>query len=92
MNDNRLYQVGAIIEAILFVAGDSIKIDDLSKAINISKTETELAIETLKKYYENNSRGLCLKIFNDNIQLTTKSDYSNYITRVLQPIQKQNIT
>lgn len=90
--ESRLYKFGTIIESILFVAGDPIKVTELSKALNISVVEVESSIEYLKDYYEKNDRGIRLKVFNDNVQLTTSDNYSVYINRVLQPIQKQNIT
>jgi len=80
------------IEAILFVAGDAVRVEDLAKALNIGMAELERALTALKDEYDFAQRGFCLKRFGHQVQLATRALYSRDVVHLLQPVQKQSLS
>jgi segregation and condensation protein B len=82
----------AVIEAILFVAGEPVLLSDLQKALEVSPLELDSALNMLDSDYEFNRRGIRLKRFGDHIQLATRAEYAPYVEKLLQPVQKQSLS
>ena len=80
------------IEAILFVAGEAVRVEDLAKALNITLPELEDALTELRDEYDFAQRGFCLKRFGHQVQLATRALYSADVVRLLQPVQKQSLS
>ena len=85
-------ELTAVIEAILFVAGEPVLLSDLQKALEVSPLELQAAVSALVSEYDFNRRGLCLKRFGEHIQLATRAEYAPYVERLLQPVQKQSLS
>ncbi len=83
--------IGAI-EAILFVAGEPLEEEALRMALEITPLELEDAIEGLISRNEFERRGLRLLRFGKSVQLSTRPEYAMFIERLLQPVQRQNLT
>ncbi len=82
----------AVIEAILFVAGEPVLLADLQKALEVSPLELSMAVNALESDYDFNRRGIRLKRFGEHIQLATRAEYASYVERLLQPVQKQSLS
>ncbi len=82
----------AVIEAILFVAGEPVLMNDLQKALEVSPLELDSAVNALESDYDFNRRGIRLKRFGEHIQLATRAEYAPYVERLLQPVQKQSLS
>lgn len=80
------------IEAILFVAGEPVRVEELAKALSIGLAELNAALDALKDEYDFGQRGFCLKRFGHQVQLATRALYSTDVVRLLQPVQKQSLT
>lgn len=80
------------IEAILFVAGEAVRVEELAKALNITLPELEAALTELRDEYDFAQRGFCLKRFGHQVQLATRALYSTDVVRLLQPVQKQSLS
>ena len=81
-----------VIEAILFVAGEPVDVDELKRALEVTEEETMRAIDALDSDYSYHRRGICLKRFGHHIQLSTRAEYAPYVERLLQPIQRQSLS
>ena len=81
-----------IIEAILFAAGREVKINELMSALELSSEEIISAVESLKKDYENEERGINILKIEDSFQLCTKKDYYEYIYPVFDKRSKPNLS
>lgn len=81
-----------IIEAILFVAGEPLSIGDIAAALEITEIETMQAVEALQRDYDTNRRGITLRRYGDHLRLETRTEYAEYVERLLQPVQKQSLT
>ena len=81
-----------IIEAILFAAGREVKINELMSALELSSEEIISAVESLKKDYEDEERGISILKIEDSFQLCTKKDYYEYIYPVFDKRSKPNLS
>lgn len=80
------------IEAILFVAGEPVRIEDLAKALNVPVRTIENEIVKLRDEYDFHQRGFTLKRFGHQVQLATRALYAADVVHLLQPVQKQSLT
>lgn len=80
------------IEAILFVTGEPVRVEELAKALNITPAKLDQELQCLKDEYDFGQRGFCLKRFGQHVQLATRALYSSDVVRLLQPVQKQTLT
>ncbi len=80
------------IEAILFVAGEAVRIEDLAKALDVSVRQIENEVTKLKDEYDFHQRGFTLKRFGHQVQLATRALYASDVVHLLQPVQKQSLT
>ena len=81
-----------IVEAILFVAGEPVAIEDLAHALDLTVSELTPALDALRDGYDLEKRGLTLKRFGGSIQLSTRPELAPYIEKLLQPVQKQSLS
>jgi len=80
------------IEAILFVAGEAVEMQDLARALNQDEKKIRKLLKELESEYDYNLRGFLLKRFGTKVQLATRPLYSEDVVRLLQPIQKQSLS
>ncbi len=80
------------IEAILFVAGNAVRVEDLARALDAPVAQIEEALAQLRDEYDFAQRGFCLKRFGHQVQLATRALYSADVVRLLQPVQKQSLS
>lgn len=85
-------ELSHIIEAILFVAGEAVNINDLQRALECPENDIRKALDSLESDYSYHLRGICLKRFGEHVQLSTRPDYAPYVEKMLQPVQKQSLS
>lgn len=81
-----------VIEAILFVAGEPVKIAELAKALEIDEKDAARAVEALERHFEDEKRGITVKRYGDHLRLETRAEYAPYVEKMLQPIQRQSLS
>ncbi len=78
-----------IIEEILYIWGDPIDIDDLSRIIfDAEKSEIRSAIEEIMAERNEKSSGLLLKKYENKYQFSTRSDHEKYISNIVKKSEK----
>ena len=80
-----------IIEEILFVFGELLKIDDISKVLGLSKKETALLIDELIEEFEFQKRGLVIKKADDYYQLQTRKEHHEIISKLFEKTTMKNL-
>ena len=80
------------IEAILFVAGEPVRIEELAKALNVTVRAVENEVTKLRDEYDFHQRGFTLKRFGHQVQLATRALYATDVVHLLQPVQKQSLS
>lgn len=82
----------AIIESILFAAGDSISKSQLAEILEISEKKVEDEVEKLKKFYKENERGFKIIEIEDEYQLCTTEENFKYIQKIKEPKRRQALS
>ena len=77
--DNREYI--AIIESILFISGEPVKLKALAEFFAIPNSQMKNIMNEMAQCYDFERRGLQLICLDDAYQLTTRPEYSSYIDR-----------
>lgn len=80
------------VEAILFVAGEPVRVEELARALDVPPRDVEAALERLRDDYDFNQRGFMLRRFGHQVQLATRALYAEDVVRMLQPVQKQSLS
>ena len=87
--EDTLENLTAIIEAILFVSGDPVRVDVLAHAMNLTVQELEQALDELRDHLALENRGIQLNRSGETVFLSICPKYAPQVELFLQPIQKQ---
>lgn len=80
------------VEAVLYVAGEPIRVDDLAKALGVTVKELDKCLSDLRDEYDFAQRGFVLRRFGRQVQLATRPLYAPDVVHLLQPVQKQSLS
>ena len=72
------------IEAILFAAGDTVRIDRISLILGVDPADILEASEKLSEMYESNNRGIRIVRIGDKLQMVSNPDLASDIIQVLE--------
>ncbi|MDT8716564.1 segregation/condensation protein B [Clostridium sp. 19966] len=101
MKDNNILQIEiketnsniryySIIESLLFVSGEPMKLKDIASILELSPAFTKKVLKEMMFIYED--RGVKLIRINDEFQLVTKSENSEYIQKILKTNSRQSLS
>jgi segregation and condensation protein B len=76
-------QLKSILESLLFVSGEPIKISKLSKICGAKKDDILTALDELNQYYQGNERGFAILQKEDNAQLVTNPSNAEYVSQLV---------
>lgn len=88
----RMENLGAIIEAILFVSGDPVRVDALAHAMNLTVSELNDALEALADHLALENRGIQLNRSGETVFLSIRPQFAPQVETFLQPLQKQPLS
>ncbi len=91
-DQNKIENLTAIIEAILFVSGDPVQVDVLAHSMNLTVSELEEALNTLRDHLQLEGRGIQLNRSGDAVFLSICPKYAQQVELFLQPIRKQPLS
>ena len=91
-NFNKIGNLTAALEALLFSYGDPMDIDKIVKLLNVKPEDVKNSLENLQKDLENENRGLSLIFQNDKVQLATKPEFSGFLEEFIKEEFKENLT
>ena len=84
--------LSAIIEAILFVSGDPVRVDALAHAMNLTVSELDEALNELQDHLALENRGIQLNKSGETVFLSICPRYAPQVETFLQPLQKQPLS
>ena len=84
--------LGAIVEAILFVAGDPVRVEDLAHAMNLTMSEMTEALEQLSDHLTLEGRGIQLNRSGETVFLSIRPAFAPQVEAFLQPLQKRPLS
>ena len=82
----------SIIESLLFVSGEPLKIKEIASIIHCDIDYTKDLVNELSGLYGVEPRGIKIIILNDSCQLVTKEKNSNYIQKLLRINRRQSLS
>lgn len=88
----KLSEVEAIIEGVLFAAGDPVELEKISDILDIDKKSTRAIVTALMDKYETENRGIRIIRLEDSYQMCTKSEYHEYISKLAEPRRNQSLS
>lgn len=83
-------KIKSIIESILFIAGEPVKISRIAKISKISKTETENALIILQNEYAD--RGLAIIKKEDMVEMATNPQNSEFVSELVKSEVQENLS
>jgi len=82
----------AIVEALLFAAGEPIKVNDIANALEIDAKTTRTLIDNLACKYNSGKRGITIVEVNGSFQMCTNPRYYDYVKKALHNTRKRPLT
>ena len=82
----------AVIEAILFVSGDPVRVEDLAHSMNLTAMEMEAALSELADHLSLESHGLQLNRSGGEVFLSIRPQYAPQVEAFLQPLEKRPLS
>ena len=75
----------AVLEGLLFVVGeDGLTLDQIEDVLEVSEEEAKELLSTLKKSYEDDSRGIRIDFLGNRFKLTTKQEHREYYQKLIE--------
>lgn len=90
INDNSKYF--SVIESLLFVSGEPVKINQIAEIIECSLNFTKEIMNKMMKSYDNPDRGIKIMHSDDKYSLVTKSENSAYVEKLLGINSRQSLS
>lgn len=89
MDDNKAQ---AIVEGVLFAAGDSVEISKIADILDTDKRKATKIVEALAKKYDAEKRGLAIIRLENSYQMCTRGEYYEYISLLAEPKRAQTMS
>ena len=84
-------QIDDILESLLFVSGDGLKVSDICEMLELQKSEVTSAVKRLQKRF-GGKHGIHLISYSGKLQLASNPDYAETISCVLNPIMEKALS
>ena len=88
----KLEETKAIIEALLFSAGRVVKTSELASVLEMTLEEVDAIMNNLREDYKNGIRGIEVLKVNDGYQLSTKTEYYDYVVQIFDNRSKPSLS
>jgi segregation and condensation protein B len=88
----RLTELEAVVESLLFIAGDAVPLASIAQTIELDKATTRAIILGLSDKYEGEKRGLRIIELGDSFQMCTAAECFEYIRNMYKSPQRQGLT
>ncbi len=82
----------AIIEGLLFAAGDSVPLEKIANIIDMDKRRTKKIITDMMDKYDYEHRGINIIRLEDGYQMCTRGEYFEYISLLAEPRRAQSMS
>lgn len=92
MEEVEINKLEGIIEAVLFVMGDSVELSKIASAIEHDEDTTRKIIHRMMDKYESEDRGIRIIELEDAFQMCTKKEMYEYLIRVARQPKKYVLT
>ena len=88
----RLSELEAVVESLLFIAGDAVPLASIAQTIEWDQATTRAVVLSLADKYEKEKRGLRIVEIADAYQMCTAAECFEYIRNMYKSPQRQGLT
>ena len=88
----RLSELEAVVESLLFIAGDAVPLASIAQTIELDQATTRAVVLSLADTYEKEKRGLRIVEIADAYQMCTAAECFEYIRNMYKSPQRQGLT
>ncbi len=85
-------EIEAIIEGLLFAAGDALTLEKISEIIELDRKTTKVLINNMIISYQSSKRGITMREINNSYLLCTRIEHYDYIKKLFEPRQRQGLS
>lgn len=85
-------EIEAVIEGLLFAAGDPLPLQKLADILEMDKKTTRLILNNMSVSLQTSKRGIMLRELDESYQLCTRPEHAEYLRRLVEPRQKQALS
>jgi len=82
----------AIIEGLLFAAGDPLSLERISEILDLDKKAVKLILNNMVLNFQNSKRGIMMRELNGKYQFCTRFEHNEYIKKLFEPRHKQGLS
>lgn len=86
---DKMKHLEAILEAVLFTMGESVDLDKLAYAVDLTKEETKEIMNKLVEKYRQEDRGIFILELDHAYQMCTKKEMYEYLIKVAKQPKKR---
>jgi segregation and condensation protein B len=87
-----VYEYEAIIEGLLFSAGDRLTLDKITEILDLDKKTVQRIINNMIHNFNNSKRGIMIREIDNGYQMCSKPEYFEYIKKLAQPRHRHNLS
>ena len=85
-------QARGALEAILFVAGEAVQMEDLARALEMTVLECDRLIDQIAQQYLAEQRGIEIIRIEARLQFRTSRQYAEQVQRALKPLSARTLS
>lgn len=85
-------EMEAVIEGLLFAAGDILPLEKIAEILEIDKKTAKLVLNNMIGYFQNSGRGIMIREINNGYQLCTRAEHHEYIKKLFEPRHRQGLS
>ncbi|MEA4815488.1 MAG: SMC-Scp complex subunit ScpB [Lachnospiraceae bacterium] len=88
----KLSELEAVVEALLFLSGDSVSLQSIATAIKMDKATTKAIVNSLIDKYHEEKRGLRIIELNGSYQMCTSPQCFSYLQEMYSSSERQGLS
>jgi segregation and condensation protein B len=85
-------EMEAVIEGLLFTAGDPVSLEKLAEVLELDKKTARLILSNMAVSIQNSKRGILLREIDGSYQLCSRPEHAEFIKKLVEPRQKQALS
>lgn len=82
----------SILESLLFVSGESLRIDKISKILECEKEEAKELVDEISKEYKKRNAGCVIVGNEEKIQMVTNPENGKFVDKIIKGELQDNLT
>lgn len=91
-NNNGIREIQAIVESLLFAAGEAVELDRIADIVDVDKKSLREIIKKMMDAYNYEKRGIRIIRLEDSYRMCTRGEYKEYVSMLMKPPRKMQLS